>query len=168
MSRFTIDTPKPPQDRWPILVDFSRRLKPDTTEDSEGNPVREEIYAVNVTAYRLWGYDEVKDEIDLDGAKKVGVTVYRWDGSVIRRTWPVEGQDSLQIRFPTSYGAVLDQSVIDANTITIGPEGLNNQVSFVIKGGVSGNRYAVRVRVRTTDNNEHSCVLRFNVEELPL
>lgn len=162
MSVFTINTPKPPEDVWAIEVDFTERL------DTEGG---EELSSVAVEAYRLWGYDEVLYETSLENATRLNLEIEKLGGEVERTSFVVTDQPSCQLRLPTTYPAEVDLTIVDTESITIGPSGgtpPNTKVSFHIQHGHDGNRYAILVTATTNKGRQHSCVIRFRVQSLSL
>ena len=76
MRAWQIDIPKPPDDVWAIIVDFTERL------DIEGG---EELTGADVSVFKLADYSEVIAEISLQKAlrfnleiEKIGEEVERY------------------------------------------------------------------------------------------
>ncbi|MDD3492972.1 MAG: hypothetical protein PHZ19_05710 [Candidatus Thermoplasmatota archaeon] len=164
---FTIPTPKPPFDTWPVLVDFSDRL------DTAGGEI---ITGVSLTPYRLAGYDDILDTLDTDGAHRVVVSVERYGLASTVYSYRLYGQKTLRILSPVDYGGILDMTVVDMRPeqVLIAPDpnesGLTEppatSVVFKIWKGVPGNSYTLRVAVITSKLNQHSCIVNWTVEDL--
>ena len=162
MSVFRINLPKPPDDVWAVAIDFSDRL------DIEGG---EHITGVDFKPYKLLSYKETVAEIDLKDATRVTLTVERIGGSATHHSWPITDQPSLLMKIPGDYSPTPVPEIIDEDTVVIGPEGGDapySVVSFHLRGGEDRAKYAVLITAITNLNRQHSCVLRFEVQELPL
>jgi hypothetical protein len=140
---FTIETPKPPEDIWPVLIDFSARLD---TEDGE------QITGVSLSPYRLDGYSDVLATIDTEGAERV----------ILITEYPGFTGNVYSYRLAGRPGQ-----------IKIAPEPGNAEgeppytcVVFKIQRGTPGYSYAAYITVITNKDNRHSCVVRWRVEEL--
>lgn len=162
---FTIETPKPPEDIWPVLIDFSARL--DTADG-------EQITGVSLSPYRLDGYSDVLATINTEGAERVIlVTEYPgFKGNVY--SYRLAGQKGLRL-LTLAPGRTYDSSVVDMRPgeIRTAPEPGNAEeeppytcVVFKIQRGTPGYSYAAYITVITNKNNRHSCVVRWRVEEL--
>jgi len=158
-----ITLPKPPDDVWPILVDFTDRL--DTANG-------EELSMASVEVYKLQKYDQEVGTIDLTNANRVTVTVER-SGEPTEHiaSYLVNGQPSMKLLFPTTYNAQQVNGIVLPESVVIGPSGgtpPNTQVSFEIRGGEDGARYAALVTATTNQGRQHSCAIRFSVESINL
>jgi len=162
---FTIETPKPPDDIWPVLIDFSARLD---TEDGE------KITGVSLTPYRLESWDKVLDTLDTTDAYLLSLTIKRYGQPSIVRSYVLQGQKSVRLLLPAEYGN-LDFDVVDLRPeqVLIVPEEGNPQgeppatgVVFKLQRGRPGTRYALEVTVVTNKGNQHSCLLRWLVDKL--
>lgn len=164
---FTIPTPKPPGDVWPVLIDFTDRL------DTEGG---EMITGVSLAPYREAGYDEILTTVDTEGAYRVIVAVERYGKSTEVYSYRLAGQANLRLLAPVDYGGTLDATVVDMRPgqILIAPDpeepGLveppATSVVFKLVRGEPGRRYSLRVTVITNKQNQHSCLVRWRVEDL--
>ncbi len=162
---FTITDPKPPYDVWAVLVDFADRLDLDDGEELTG---------ADVTAYRLWSHDEQVDEFDLDKALRLNVDIERLGALHDLYSFPIDGPLTAQLRIPSSYDPSVDLGVVPPETIVMGPQvespevAQPYEVAFELHGGADGTRYAARVTVTTNKDRQHSCVVRWRVQELSL
>ena len=159
---YEINTPKPPDDIWAIEVDFTDRLNTDGGEELSG---------VSIQAYRLWGYDQVLEEIPVSGGVRFNVEVEKEGGETDRYSWLLPDIGSVELRIPSSYSPQLDYTVVDLASVTIGPSSgspPNTKVSFNIQHGEDGYRYALLITATTNQGRQHSCVIRFRVQELNL
>lgn len=158
---FRIETPKPPDDVWPVAVDFSARL------DTAGG---EKIDAVEVQGFKIAAYDRLLTDIDLTDAERLTLTVERYGREALVYSYPVFGQPDVRLLFPRTYPRE-EADVVVADSIVIGPPEGGDQpplttVGFKIAGGEPGTLYEISVYVVTNRGNAHSCLLRFRVEEL--
>lgn len=159
---FRIHTPKPPEDVWPVVVDFSARL------DTAGG---EKIVAADAVAYRREGYEQVLADIDLTDAYRVQVCVERHGQEAKVYSYPVAGQPSLRLLLPKEYPKIFDPYMVTQDDVVIGPpEGREEppatRVMFRLRNGEPGSEYEVHVIAVTNKANVHTCLLRFRVEEL--
>ena len=160
MRAWQIDIPKPPDDVWAIIVDFTERL------DIEGG---EELTGADVSVFKLADYSEVIAEISLQKALRFNLEIEKIGEEVERYSWPVTGQESLELRFPKTYPQERVHGIVPPDSIVIGPETgtpPNTQVSFHVQGGEHDTWYAIRVMGETNKGRRHSCVVRFKVAEI--
>ena len=162
MRAWEIDIPKPPDDKWTILVDFTERL------DTAGG---EELQAVDVSVYKLYSYDEVISEFSLTDALRFNLEIEKVGEVTDRYSWPVLGQPSLELRFPKTYPKERVLGIVPPESIVIGPsDGTppNTKVSFLVQGGENDSVYAIYVIADTNKGRRHSCVIRMRVAEIEL
>lgn len=158
---FRIATPKPPDDIWPVAVDFSARL------DTEGG---ETIDAAEVQGYKIAAYNQLLADIDLTNAERITLSVERYGQEALVHSYPVLGQEDVRLVFPQTYPRE-EADIVPPDSVVIGPpeggsEPPYTTVGFKIAGGDPGTHYEVSILVVTSRGNIHSCLLHFWVEEL--